>query len=145
MVCSIIKIALFTTTPVRITNPSMVNISSGCRIDRFKMAKPPMPPAAATGMARRIIIGKTKLRSKITKSRKMTKMAVNTLACMAFHVMASALAAPSSLIVTPFADASARIGGKISLSITSTTSSSDNASVGRSRIEMACRPPSLRT
>ena len=122
----------------------MVNISSGCRIDRFKIASPPMPPAAATGIARRIIIGKIKLRSKITKSRKITKMAVNTLACMAFHVIASALAAPSSLIVTPLANASVRMVGKISLSITFTTSSSDNASVGRSRIEIACRPPSLR-
>src|SRR6056297_3131800 len=41
--------ALFTTIPTRITNPSNVSMSRGCVPMRLSRARPPTPPAAATG------------------------------------------------------------------------------------------------
>ena len=145
MVCSIIKIALFTTTPVKITKPSIVSISRGCLIKIFKMASPAMPPAPATGIVNKMIKGSRKLRNKMTINRKITKIAVSTLLCIARQVWSSALAAPSSLIDTPCDIASLRISGKISLSIMSTTSSRASVSFGRNCNEMDCRPPRRRT
>ena len=117
LVCSIIKIALFTTTPVKITNPSMVSISRGWRINRFRIARQAIPPALATGMTNKIIAGRIKLRSKITISRKITAIAASTFVCIADQVRANSLAAPRTEICTFFSAANGAICGRISCSI----------------------------
>ena len=56
------RMALFTTVPMRMMNPSMVNMSSGCRSEAgrttvFKIHNPSMPPAVASGTDSMMIKG----------------------------------------------------------------------------------------
>ncbi len=139
--CSIIRMALLTTTPVNMTNPSIVSMSSGCWMKTFRKARPPMPPAAATGTASRMISGKTKLRSNTTISRKITPRAIRTFACIACHVAFNALAAPLSETVTPASPAISLISFIISCSILATACSSGRLLFGRNCSDIACRPP----
>ena len=131
-VCSIIRIALFTTIPVRITKPNIVSISSGWRKNKFKIARPAMPPALATGITNKMIAGRIKLRNSTTNNRKMTPIAVSTFNCMAVQVLANSLAAPFTLIWTDFDFNSAERVGRIVFSICSIAASRGTDSFGRS-------------
>ena len=82
-------------------------------------------------------------KSKITKSKNITTIAVITLDCIEDHVLANSLAAPLVNIETPFSEAFPLILGIISFSIIETASSNAILSSGLTLIEIACLPPSL--
>ena len=143
MVCSTSRMALFTTTPVRITNPSIVSISSGCLIYRLSICRPKIPPAIATGIARIIIRGRIKDLSNTASSSTITPSAVSTFVCMADQVRFSSPAAPLTSTETFCALASLSISGRISVLISCTAFSSGISSIGRRRIDKASLPSSL--
>ena len=79
------QIALFTTIPIKITNPNIVSISKGWKVVRFNNDKPITPPAAAGGTDNIIINGYLKLSNNMVINKYTIIIDTNKLMDIAFQ------------------------------------------------------------